>query len=68
MADAAVRAHWIARRYGAGDVLEPPILVAPFSRSPIVAVEGHTRLIGWLIADRPEPFPVIVGLSDRIAE
>lgn len=66
--DAAIRAHWIARRYRSGEALERPILVAPESGRPIIAIEGHTRLIGWILAGRQEPLSVIIGLSDRIAE
>ena len=68
VAEAAVRAHWVARRYAAGEDLGPPILVAPSSLSPVIGVEGHTRLIGWALARRDEPIPVIVGTSDHLAD
>ena len=67
VAEAAMRSHWVARRYALGELLGPPILVAPWSRAPLVAIEGHTRLIGWSLATRPEPLPVILGLSDSLA-
>jgi hypothetical protein len=65
---AAGRACLVAARYTAREILEPPILVAPSSRSPIVALEGHTRLVAWLLADRLEPLPAIVGFSDHISD
>jgi hypothetical protein len=66
VAEAAVRGHWIARRYAAGDLLEPPILVAPTSGSPLIALEGHTRLVGWQLVERTDPLPIILGLSDHL--
>jgi len=67
-ANMARRANLVARRYREGELLEPPIVVATMSANAIVAVEGHTRLVAWAVAERPEPLRVILGLSDRISE
>jgi hypothetical protein len=65
-ADIAISAASIAERYDRGERLEPPILVAPTSLIRLVVVEGHTRLVGWMISKQPGPLAVIVGLSDQI--
>jgi hypothetical protein len=66
-ADTADRASRIADRYRAREDLERPILVARSEADVPIGVEGHTRLVGWLLADRTEPLPIIVGLSPKIS-
>jgi hypothetical protein len=61
-------ARSIERRYRVGEDLGQPILAGRPSGPPRVALEGHTRLLGWALAERSDPFEVIVGLSDRISE
>ena len=66
IAEAVARSYWLAHRYRSGDELPPPILVTPRVHHPIVAIEGHTRLIAWSLADRADPLTVILGISDQL--
>jgi hypothetical protein len=68
VAGASERARRIAARYRAGEVLERPVLVARSPDDQLIGVEGHTRLIAWLLSRSPGPLPVIVGFSERIGE
>lgn len=63
--EAALRSHWVAARYRARENLAPPIPVAPAGQ-PLVALEGHTRLVAWLLAERTDPLKAIVGSSERL--
>ena len=60
------RVSHVAERYRAGEILDPAILVARSSADQLVGVEGHTRLVAWLLADRPGPLTVIVGFGAGI--
>ena len=67
-ADLIQAGRLVAARYACGENLGEPILAGHPSGPPWVALEGHTRLLGWALAARDEPLGVIVGLSDRIGD
>lgn len=60
----------VAARICAGESLGPVMLVAPDPESPLVILEGHTRVTGMLL--RPDCLPgeieVIVGYSPGIRD
>jgi hypothetical protein len=62
---AVARALVIRDRYAAGHVLRLPILVTDGAK--IVAIEGHTRLLGWQLGGPSKPLAVILGRSASIA-
>lgn len=62
--------HAVSARVCAGELLGTPILVAPDDESPLVILEGHTRITGMLI--RPECLPAaleaLVGRASGVRD
>ena len=60
----------VAARLCAGEDLGPPILVAPDDASPLVILEGHTRVTGMLL--RPEcvsaGIEVLIGRAPGVVD
>lgn len=55
----------VASLVSAGASLPEPILVANDERSPLIVLEGHTRLTAYLLRPEylPPELPVVVGYS-----
>lgn len=54
----------------AGRMPEPPILLAEPGMKRLVILEGHVRLITYLVEPQVVPFPIkaLLGVSSRISE
>lgn len=60
------RINAVADLYRQGLAIQPPIVVTTPIRQPLIAVEGHTRLTAWLLAERPPSLDVLLGVSDQL--